>query len=324
MQGKSPHLSAMVTTSSAVNRSFDRNAAVENMAPKPGPNRPTRGLETPRPLQSSHDEPNQTAFDRTAFVRRPLATTVRELPTITNETALFLDVDGTLADFHMQPTAVRVSADVKAAIRLWDRVLSGAVALVSGRTLSDLEIMFDPLFVSAAGTHGAEMRLADDSSQRNRSVSHGLSHQVANLTAALQPMVALTNGLVLETKPMALTLHYRATPEHAALCWQAATALVAQYPNFEVRHGKMIVEIVPAASDKGTAVRAFMAQVPFAGRVPIFVGDDVADEAGFRVAQDLGGIGIRIIDAPQTPTCAIYRVASNRIIRDWLAQTGDA
>jgi trehalose 6-phosphate phosphatase len=240
------------------------------------------------------------------------------LPRIAVETALFLDFDGTLADLCACPADVQIGRGIIDTVAALQRLQSGALAIVSGRTIDDLDRRLAPLRVNAAGMHGAEVRLGDGAIVWDRQIPPMASRQLTDVVTTLTPMIQLNPGLQLEHKPLALALHYRRSPELAALCWQAAQAAIRDVAGFEVRPGKMVVEILPASIDKGTAIRRFMASPPFKGRQPVFAGDDIADEAAIEAVQRMGGIGIRIVDDPSTPTRAMRVVSAAHIVRDWL------
>jgi trehalose 6-phosphate phosphatase len=251
--------------------------------------------------------------------------TADDLPRITSATALFLDFDGTLADLMPTPEDVRVPSGTLASLVAQQKALSGALAIVTGRAIDDLDRLLAPLQLTAAGMHGAEMRLSDDTRTpsdivESRYIRPDTKSALRAAALALGPLVALHKGLRLETKSLALSLHYRGAPEHAALCWQAAVAATRDAQSLDVRPGKMVVEIVPRAAHKGTAIRHFMTLPPFAARMPIFAGDDAADEDAIAAVQALGGTGIRIVDDAHTPTCAAFSVASPDIIRAWIAR----
>lgn len=251
----------------------------------------------------------------------PVTLSPSQLPAITVESALFLDFDGTLADLTACPENVRVHPATATAIASLQRHLAGALAIVTGRTIADLDRRLAPLRVKAAGMHGAELRLGDDAIALDPRLPPRASEALAAIAETLRPTVAQHPGLQLEHKPLALSLHYRRGPEHAGLCWEAAQAATRSMTGFEVRPGKMVVEIVPATSNKGTAIRCLMASAPFKGRRPLFAGDDAADEAAIEAVQSMGGAGIRIVDEPDTPTCAYFRVPAATLVRNWLARS---
>lgn len=224
-------------------------------------------------------------------------------------TALFLDFDGTLADLAPQPEAVRVADDLVPLLRLLYGRVEGALAIVSGRRLSDLDGFLDPLRLPCAAEHGAQRRLAD---------GQLINPSPPDLRRAVQAATALAAqhaGLRVEIKNAAVALHYRHAPELEILCQQVMTEAVATSTGVELLSGKFVFEIKPAGVSKGTAIAAFMRNAPFEGRIPLFAGDDVTDEAGFSVAQGLGGFGIKVGEGN---TVARYRCPSPGALRQWL------
>ena len=233
----------------------------------------------------------------------------RNLPLIDPQTALFLDFDGTLVDLATQPEAVRITPDVIPALKQLAAGLSGALAIVSGRRLADLDNLLAPLQLPTAAEHGAQRRLA--SGKIMRLAAPDLQSVIRQLNAVAQRH----HGLRVEVKMAAVALHYRHAPELEAVCLQAMTDAVNATANVELLHGKCVFEIKPAGINKGTAIAAFMAHPPFMGRRPVFAGDDVTDEAGFAVTQQLGGDGIKVGEGS---TQAVYRCESPAALRQWL------
>ena len=241
---------------------------------------------------------------------QPLPSQTSSLPAIIpGSTALFLDFDGTLADLAAQPEAVRVADDLVALLRLLFSEVDGALAIVSGRRLSDLDQFLRPLELPSAAEHGAQRRLADGQlvSVAPPDVQHAIKVASARVTQHV--------GLRLEIKDAAVALHYRQAPELQSLCLQVMTEALAASTGVELLSGKYVFEIKPAGVSKGTAIAAFMRDAPFVGRVPLFAGDDVTDEAGFAAVQSLGGAGIKVGDGA---TLAHYRCASPAALRQWL------
>jgi trehalose 6-phosphate phosphatase len=230
--------------------------------------------------------------------------------------ALFLDVDGTLLDIVESPDAVHVPADLKQTLAAVAAAEDGALALVSGRSLAQLDALFAPFRFAAAGLHGLERRDA---------VGRVLRPAVpaAQLTVArrtLGEFVALHPALLLEDKGAAIALHYRRAPDLEGEARRIMTALEASLgPHMHVQEGKCVLELKPRGANKRTAIEAFMSEAPFASRMPVFAGDDVTDEDGFAAVNALGGISIRVGDGPATR--ARYRIASVDELRAWLAGT---
>lgn len=228
--------------------------------------------------------------------------------------ALFLDVDGTLLEIESHPDAVRVAPELKHLLARAGRALDGALALVSGRTIAGLDALFAPLRLPAAGLHGLERR---DATGRVHYPDR-YAGRIAAARAGLLEFVQSAPGLLLEDKGAALALHFRNAPELEDACrHHVEAARAAAGDDFHVQQGKRVFELKPSGRDKGTAVAAFMTEPPFHGRRPVFVGDDVTDEDGFRAVNALGGISIRVGEAGAT--AAHHAAAGVAGILDWLA-----
>lgn len=230
-------------------------------------------------------------------------------PLLTANSALFLDFDGTLAEIALQPELVEVPPDLPALLGELSRQLGGALAIITGRRLADIDLFLAPLVLPVAAEHGAVHRL--DAARLIHLASPDLSHitQVALALEAAHP------GLQVELKSSAISLHYRKAPQLESLCLEAMTEAVRRTPNVEMMRGKAVFDIKPAGISKGSAIEAFMKEPPFAGRLPLFAGDDTTDEAGFAAVQALGGEGIKIGDGP---SLARQRCASPAAFRAWL------
>jgi len=202
------------------------------------------------------------------------------------ETALFLDFDGTLAPIVARPEMAAMAPVTRKALRAAQAACGGAVALVSGRSLADLERLSAPLGLPLAGSHGLERK---DASGR----VHGFEATENPMVAAALEAYAGRHDLLLERKPAGLALHFRNRPELEAEA-RALAAEIAEGHGLRIIQGHMVSELTQAGVNKGTAVAAFMAEPPFAGRRPVAVGDDTTDEDAIAAAQDLGGTGVRI------------------------------
>lgn len=227
-------------------------------------------------------------------------------------TALFLDFDGTLAPIVSRPSDAAMAPETRLAVERLARACDGALALLSGRGLGDLEARLSPFAPpAAAGSHGLERREAN-----------GVRSLAAD-PAALAPVAGMlrdfasSEGLRLEEKPGALTLHYRDNPNTSDAARALAEKAAATDPKLRALHGHMVSEVALAGVDKGAALTAFMAAPPFAGRRPIAAGDDATDEDAFRAAQALGGFGVRI---GGTETCAMYRMNTIDDFLGWLSR----
>lgn len=230
--------------------------------------------------------------------------------------ALFLDVDGTLLPIAKTPEGVTRS---EAICQLLSRLLSqldGAVAVISGRTIENLDQLFAPLILPAAGLHGLEHRDA-----KGRLQVLGEAEALDHLRVPLTEFASTHGGLLLEDKGRALALHYRLAPDQETNARQLIESLVCSEPDLKLIHGKMVLEVKPRHADKGSAVLAFMAEPPFRNRIPVFVGDDVTDEDGFRVVNKLNGLSIHA--GVSEATAARYRLVDVDQVRQWLANAAD-
>jgi trehalose 6-phosphate phosphatase len=238
------------------------------------------------------------------------------LPQAGPDWALFLDVDGCLVDIAPSPDAVVVSPELPALLERLTERFGGALALVSGRPLAELERLFHPARPAAAGQHGLEWRGRPP-----------LPHPegFAALDAPLAAFTAAHPGVLLERKSHGFALHYRAAPAAGAGALALARRLAGTTrPELRVMPGKMVVELRMAGADKGTAIHSFMSTAPFHGRVPVFAGDDVTDEDGFAMVNAMGGHSIRVgatgIGPQAAPgTAARWTVPDAPAFRRWLA-----
>ena len=202
--------------------------------------------------------------------------------------ALFLDFDGTMVDIAPQPHAVEVPQPLIGMLQDLHDYLHGAIAVISGRPIAQLDSFLHPLKIPLAGVHGAERRGADG--RVHLLDTHPLDH----VEDAAWALAARHPGLLVENKRGSLALHYRMAPELEALCLETMQKAVAESPGLTLMRGKMVVEAKPGGASKGHAIEAFLGEAPFAGRRPVFIGDDVTDEVGFSTVQRLGGIGIKV------------------------------
>ena len=235
-------------------------------------------------------------------------------PALNARCALFLDIDGTLLDLASAPDRVRVDAYIRALLPALAQGLGGAVALITGRAIADADRLFRGLVLPVAGQHGLERRAADGSIHLHEASMRGLER----LRRELARFATRHPGLLLEDKGATLALHYRRAPGLAAHVHRTlrtmlrATAVSAQW---RLQPGKRILEIKPDGRDKGTAILEYMAELPFAGRLPVFVGDDLTDEYGFVAAMHLGGWAVKV---GRGPTRARYRLRDVAAVRAWL------
>ena len=226
--------------------------------------------------------------------------------------AYFLDVDGTLLELAMTPDAIHVDPELPALLAGLQHASDGALALVSGRSLSDLDRRLPVPRLPKAGQHGLERRDA-----LGRLWLHAPPSRAKEaIQNALAPVLDENPGLLLEDKGLSLALHYRLAPEMAFYVRDLMGRLVAELgEGLVVQEGKRVVEVKPAGIDKGTAIAEYLTEAPFAGRRPVFIGDDKSDEHGFAVVNERDGVSIGVGPAART---ARYRLASVGAVRSWL------
>jgi trehalose 6-phosphate phosphatase len=238
---------------------------------------------------------------------------MHKIPLSVHQHALFLDFDGTLADIAPHPGAVHVHADMVGTLQSAYQLFNGALAIVSGRPIAEIDSLLAPLILPAAGEHGVQWR---------NSRGDFFELDAKKLTPSLEPIMqaaqALASqhpGLLLEQKTAGFALHYRMAPALYTLCWHTLAPMVQRTPALALMRGKYVIEVVPSAIDKGTAIHSFLLKPPFEGRTPIFMGDDVTDEAGFAAAQAVGGYGVKI---GAGPSVAMHRCPNPAALRAWL------
>lgn len=230
----------------------------------------------------------------------------------TRDQAFFLDFDGTLAPFRLDPTAVTLPAGGNDLLARFVEACGGAVAVVSGRRIEDLDRMMDPLKPIAGGLHGGEIRKVADGTIERRPPSAAVGQARSRLTVHLQA----APGIRLEDKGAALVLHYRGSEHLEDRAREIAEQAVAGLEGLIVVPGHAIFEIRMAGVDKGAIVDMFMARAPFAGRRPVFVGDDTTDEDGFAGAGRHGGYGVKV---GAGETVARYRLPDTAAVWQRLA-----
>jgi trehalose 6-phosphate phosphatase len=212
-------------------------------------------------------------------------------PALNENLALFLDFDGTLVNLAPTPDSIVVPEGLASVLERLLRRQGGAVAIVSGRALNDVFGYLQPYMGPGAGSHGLELRMADGHMVEPEP---GVGSVAQAILAQAQELAKTNSSLIAEQKAWSASLHYRNAPELEAECAAVMHKAVAAHEGWEVIHGKMVFEARPMDVTKGTAVEAMMAQPPFAGRVPVFIGDDRTDEDGMRAAMALGGYGIKV------------------------------
>lgn len=231
-----------------------------------------------------------------------------------DELCLFIDADGTLLDIAPRPDDVRASRDLLAILRCLHTALHGALAIVSGRRIEDLDRIFAPLRLPASGIHGAQSRPAPD----GPIVEEAAPDLPAPVAEAVAAVAMRHPGVFLEDKGKALAVHWRGAAEaEAPLRAELDRIVDGRGGEIALMQGHCVFEIKSAATSKGEAVRAFMAAAPFAGRRPVFIGDDVTDIAGIAAAKSLGGLAFSV---GQMLDGADGMFESPSHVRAWLAQ----
>lgn len=230
--------------------------------------------------------------------------------------ALFLDVDGTLLDIAATPEAVVVTEALRDMLAGLCHNLEGAIALLSGRSLQDLDRLFAPLRLPAAGQHGAEWRLTAGAASKAAVAVENI--EVMRREAAA--LAARLPGVLCEDKGLAVALHWRHAPDAEAELRAGAMAL-AERSGMVVQPGKRVFELKPPGVDKGVALRRLLEHAPFAGRRPLFIGDDLTDAFAIEAAQAAGGMAIAVGDT--LAEIADTTLADPPAVKVWLQQWRD-
>lgn len=230
-----------------------------------------------------------------------------------SDSALFLDFDGTLAALAPRPELVDVDGQVISLLSRINDCLDGAVAIITGRPISQIDGFLHPLKLPAAGLHGLEWRKTSACDP----VRAEASPHLQQLRQSVEASGLLAGGIMLEDKGAAIALHYRSVPHLESALEAHLARVLAGLPDLHVLRGKMVMEVKPATHDKGLALRQFMELPPFNGRVPVFAGDDVTDEDAMAAALALGGSALKVGEGQ---TCAPERLPDVAAVTDWLAQ----
>ena len=233
--------------------------------------------------------------------------------------AILLDIDGTILDIAPTPQDVRVPPELRHTLARLQHLTGGALALVSGRLLDDIDLIFAPLQLAAIGGHGAELRPVPgtEPQQRAGSLSPELKRMLTTLTE-------LGPGILVEDKGYSLALHYRLAPDLGPALQAAVVDVCGKWPSgtVEILPGKAVVEVKPARISKALAVRELMKYAPFRNRRPIFIGDDVTDEPVFGVIPQFGGLSFSVgrlaarvdghFDRPEDVRAWLAQIAAGR------------
>ncbi|MBR0757203.1 trehalose-phosphatase [Bradyrhizobium jicamae] len=211
-----------------------------------------------------------------------------------SQTAVLLDIDGTLLDLAPTPREVWVPPGLAKTLKRLHERTNGALALVSGRSLNDIDLIFAPDVFPAVGGHGAEMRL--DVAAEAEAVAAHAPPMDKELKRRLAAIAKLSPGILLEDKGYSLALHYRLAPHAEKAIYEAVSLIRADLPNapIEVLPGKSVCEIKHSGFTKASGVRELMTHAPFRGRRPFFIGDDVTDETVFAIMPDLNGLSFSV------------------------------
>ena len=241
------------------------------------------------------------------------------LPEPRPDWALFLDFDGCIVEIAPTPEAVDVPDCVRSLLVALREALGGAVAIVSGRPIAQIDGFLGTAVPAVAGLHGLERRAADGAIVRPVLPRTDLHI----IRARLEAFAAAHPGVLIEDKKYAVALHYRLSPSLRDDCRDISNAALEDAPQgWQVIEGKCVFEIRPREPNKGTAIEAFMGEAPFLGRTPVFCGDDITDEDGFGVVNARGGVSIRV--GKGSATRAAAQVETVGELLDWLAQVACA
>jgi trehalose 6-phosphate phosphatase len=259
-------------------------------------------------LQQAHPQ------QRTALPRPDARSLLRQ----SRKIALFLDFDGTLAEIAPHPDAVTVPIATRHLLARLHAALNGAVAVITGREIATIDQHLAPLQLAVAGVHGLIRR--DATGRTSNTLDQGVADRLPGLVNATASLLLRRHpGLTVEYKTGAVALHYRGAPDQAAACVTVMQAVADQLHGAGVRlcHGRQVVEAVAGHSNKGVAVAAFLAEAPFQGRLPVFIGDDITDEDGFAAVNDVGGLSVKIGDGATVADC---RLADPGDVVAWLGE----
>jgi trehalose 6-phosphate phosphatase len=238
------------------------------------------------------------------------------LPELSASVALFLDIDGTLSDLEATPSDAFIPEATLHALETL-QLHYGAVALVSGRSIASIDAICNGRHFAASGQHGLEMRLEDGvvTQTGDEEVFAPFIRQVEAELEGKWP------GLLIEKKGLSVAVHYRQCPQAGSHVRHVIEGIASAHPAMlDVQTGKCVVELKRSGSSKGTAIQKMMQEERFKGKMPVFAGDDVTDEAGFAMAQQLGGAGIKI---GLSPTLAHYHLPDPQTLRKWLQDAAE-
>ncbi|MCO5091813.1 trehalose-phosphatase [Bosea sp. (in: a-proteobacteria)] len=254
----------------------------------------------------------------TTLIEPDTAAAADEIAPSNREIALLLDFDGTLVEIAPSPEDVHLDRRVAPALAALRASLGGALALVSGRPIGFLDSVLAPHRFDIAGLHGAQIRIDGE--------IRALAEAPADMRAALSDLVRFANshvGIIVEDKRLSIALHWRLAPalESEALALMRAVA-ARMGPAMRLQEGKSVAELVPAEASKGSAIARLMASPAYAGRRPVFIGDDITDEDGFQAVNAMGGLSVRI--GGDRESRAACRLASPTVLRHILLDAAES
>lgn len=238
------------------------------------------------------------------------------LPPVRADVSLFLDMDGVLAPLAPTPDAVKPVSRRTSALKAVEDRLAGRVAIISGRTIIEIDRISDRALTAASGVHGLERRRGDGSIERGPA-----DESIAHVLEAFNEFAAARPGMIVEDKGVAVGLHYRQAPDQAGAAEALARRLQVE-TGLTLQPGHMVLELKTPGASKGTAVTAFMKEPPFNGAIPVMLGDDLTDEDGFEAAAVLGGYGVLV--GPARRTAARYRLENVDAVLTWLEAVAGA
>ena len=246
------------------------------------------------------------------------------LPLLAPDAALFLDIDGTLVEFKDRPEDVRIPPSLRDTLAALQQKLNGAVAVISGRELSDVERLFAPLKLAASGDHGAEARL--DVMAPARMFAPAQARRLLDVVfAEVRSRLDAASRVRFEQKRFSIAFHYRgAEAEEPRLRDIVRAALKPHDALLQLLDGELCLDVKLRGEDKGKVIERFLGVAPFGGRVPVYAGDAETDEDGFAMALAGGGRAIRVVNGQPRPTRANETAATPAELRDWLARSATA
>lgn len=249
---------------------------------------------------------------RSADGHRPVRRTTRP-PRASRDWAWFFDIDGTLVELAPTPSSITPHDDLPDLIGRLRDASHGAVSLITGRAVSDVDEFLPVPGVTVAGQHGFELRTAAGKTQQR-----DVEADFETIRKELSQIIAKHRGLLAEYKGASVALHYRRAPALASYASRVMRSLKERHGHgLVIQRGKRVVELRPSGVDKGRAISHLMMMAPFKGRVPVFVGDDVTDEAGFDIVNTMGGHSVKV---GRGRTRARWRLGSVDDVREWLTQ----